>query len=330
MIRFANPLLLAGLILVPLVVARYWLALRRGRRSVRVSDVGFLKGIRPSWAARARHLTFAMRVAALALLLAAFARPQSGASQEEILTRGIDIMLAVDNSTSMAAEDLAPGNRLAAAKEAVARFIKGRKNDRIGMVVFAGRGYTRCPLTLDYDILTQLLGRVEMATQDEGTAIGMGMVTALNRLRDSDAKSRVMVVLTDGRNKRGEIDPSTAASLAATMGVKVYTIGVGTKGEAPYPIQDPFFGKRYFYLKADIDDEALTAIAEQTGGRYFRATDRESLGRIFKEIDALEKTDIKVRHYVRWTELFPWLLAPGLGLIVLEAGLAGSRLRRLP
>ncbi|MGH9867145.1 MAG: vWA domain-containing protein [Candidatus Polarisedimenticolia bacterium] len=330
MIRFASPWLLPALLLVPAVIVRYWLAHRRGRRSVVLSSLGFVGGIPPSWATRARHLTFALRVAALALLLAAFARPQSGASQEEILTRGIDILIALDNSTSMAAEDFKPKNRLVVAKESVARFVSARKNDRIGLVVFAGRGYTRCPLTLDYEILKNLLSQVEMATQDEGTAIGMGMVTALNRLRDSDAKSRVMIVLTDGRNNRGEIDPSTAADLAKTMGIKVYTIGVGSKGEVPYPIQDPFFGKRYFYLKADIDDESLTAIAEATGGHYFRATDTESLNRIFGEIDAMEKTDIKVRHYTRWTEMFPWLLAPGLGLLVLETGLSATRLRRLP
>jgi Ca-activated chloride channel homolog len=328
--RFESPWLLLGLLIVPAAIAWYVMAQRRARSSVRLSDLRLLRGIPRSWAARARHLTFALRVAGLALVLAAFARPQAGAAQEEVLTRGIDIVVALDNSTSMAAEDFKPKNRLEVAKDAVGRFVKGRKNDRIGLVVFAGRGYTRCPLTLDYDILRQLLSQVEMATQDEGTAIGMGMVTAVNRLRDSDAKSRVMVVLTDGRNNRGEIDPSTAASLAATMGIKVYTIGVGTKGEAPYPIQDPFFGKRYFYLKADIDDDALTAIAQATGGRYFRATDTESLNQVFREIDALEKTDIKVRHYTRWSEMFPWLLAPGLGLICLELGLAGTRLRRVP
>ncbi|HKY32341.1 MAG TPA: VWA domain-containing protein [Candidatus Polarisedimenticolia bacterium] len=330
MIRFATPWLLLGLLAVPAAVLRYWLAHRRARRSVRLSDVGMLRGIRPSWAARSRHLAFALRMAALALLLAAFARPQAGSAHEEILTRGIDIMIALDNSTSMAAEDLTPDNRLAVAKKAVSRFIEGRKNDRIGLVVFAGRGYTHCPLTLDYDILGHLLGQVELATQDEGTAIGMGLVTALNRLRDSDAKSRVIIALTDGRNNRGEIDPTTAASLASTLGVKVYTIGVGTKGEAPYPIMDEFFGKRYFYLKADIDDDTLTAVAEQTGGRYFRATDAESLGRIFREIDGMERTEMKVRHYMRYAELFPWLLAPGLVLLGTEALLSGSRLRRVP
>ncbi len=330
MIRFASPWLLLGLLIVPLLVLRYWRAQKRARGSVRLPDLGMLQGIRPSLATRSRHLTFALRMLALALLVMAFARPQTGSSHEEILTRGIDIVLAVDNSTSMAAEDFKPRNRLVVAKEAVGRFIQGRKNDRIGLVVFAGRGYTRCPLTLDYDILLQLLSNVDLATEDEGTAIGMGLITALNRLRDSDAKSRVIVLLTDGRNNRGEIDPTTAARLAQTLGVKVYAIGVGTKGEAPYPIQDPFFGKRYVYLKADIDEDTLEAISKETGGEYFRATDAESLSDIFERIDRMEKTDIKVKHYVRYAELSGWLLAPGLLILMGEVLLAGTRLRRLP
>ena len=330
MIRFATPWLLAGLLIVPLVVARYVYALSRSKGNVRFSDLGMLRGIKPSLAARARHLPFALRVLALVLLLLAFARPQAGSTHEEILTKGIDIVLAVDNSTSMSAEDLKPKNRLAVAKEAVARFIEGRKNDRIGLVVFAGRGYTRCPVTLDYHVLQELLSNVEMATQDEGTAIGMGLVTAINRLRDSDAKSRVVVLLTDGRNNRGEIDPLTAASLAQTLNIKVYTIGVGTKGEVPYPVQDPFFGKRYIYLKADIDEDALTAIAQATGGRDFRATDAGTLKEIFQQIDGMEKTDVKARHYMRYSELFHWLLWPGLAAFAFELTLTGTRLRRLP
>jgi len=330
MIRFESPWLLLVLTALPVVAAVYLLALRRTRGSVRLSDLSLARGTRPTLWTRLRHAPFALRLAALSLLVVAFARPQAGLGQEEILTRGIDIMLSVDNSTSMAAEDLQPGNRLVVAKAAVGKFIQGRKNDRIGLVVFAGRGYTRCPLTLDYDILQQLLGGVEMATQDEGTAIGMGLVTAINRLRDSDAKSRVVVLLTDGRNNRGEIDPSTAAALAQSLGIRVYTIGVGTRGEAPYKIQDPFFGNRYVYLRADVDDETLTAIAKQTGGQYFRATDTNSLTEIFRQIDGMEKTDIKVRHYVRYTELFGWLLLPSVVLFLGEVGLATTRLRRLP
>jgi len=329
-IRFASPWLLLALLLVPAAALRYWLSLKRLKASLRFPDAGLLRGIRPSAAVRFRHLPFALRALSLALLALALARPQSGSTQEEILTRGIDIVLTLDNSTSMAAEDLKPNNRLVVAKEAVARFIEGRTNDRIGLVVFAGRGYTRCPLTLDYDILSQLLSGVELATQDEGTAIGTGLVTALNRLRDSDAKSRVIVLLTDGRSNRGEIDPETAASLAESLGVRIHAIGVGTKGEAPYPFEDPFFGKRYVYLKADIDEETLTAIAKRTGGEYFRATDTSSLHSIFAQIDKMEKTDIKVRHYVRYSELFAWFLGPGVAAFLLEIALSGSWLRRIP
>ncbi len=328
--RFASPWMLIGMVLIPAVLLAYRRAHRRAKGSFRFPDVGPLKTIRPSFRARYRHLPLGLRLAALLLLLVALGRPQSGSSHEEILTRGIDIVVAVDNSTSMAAEDLKPHNRLEVAKQSVASFIEGRKSDRIGMVVFAGRGYTRCPLTLDYDILRELLARVDLATQDEGTAIGMGLVTAINRLRDSDARSRVVVLLTDGRSNRGEIDPSTAASLARSLGIKVYTIGVGTKGEAPYPVEDPFLGKRYVYLKADIDEETLTSIAESTGGRYFRATDAESLNRIFEQIDAMEKTEIRVRHYVRYAELFPWFLWPGAVLFLTELALAGTLFRKLP
>lgn len=330
MIRFASPWLLLALLVVPAALAWHIRSLRRARRSLSFPDLSLLAGIRPSWAVRLRHLPLAMRLAALALLAIAVARPQAGSRHEEALTRGIDLVLTVDNSTSMAAEDFKPKNRLVVAKDAVMRFIEGRRNDRIGLVVFSGRGYTRCPLTLDYSVLTQLLSQIEMATTDEGTAIGTGLVTAINRLRDSDARSRVIVLLTDGRNNRGEIDPTTAADLAASLGIRVYTIGVGSKGEVPYPVSDPFFGKRYVYLKADIDDETLTAVAQATGGQYFRATDAASLQEIFRQIDAMEKTEIKVRHYVRYAELFPWFLGPGLALFLGEQILAATRLRRIP
>jgi Ca-activated chloride channel family protein len=230
----------------------------------------------------------------------------------------------------MAAEDFRPRNRLAVAKEAVAAFIEGRRSDRIGLVVFAGRGYTACPLTLDYDVLLEILAGTFLAERDEGTAIGMGMAMALNRLRDSDARSKVVVLLTDGRNNRGAIDPSTAASLAATLGIRVYAIGVGARGEAPFPVQDPILGKRYVYLRADIDENTLRSIATSTGGRYFRATDRESLHQILVEIDALEKTEIKVKHYTHYSELFPLIAWPAFGLLMVEMVLASTRLRRLP
>jgi Ca-activated chloride channel family protein len=329
-LRMADPWLLLSALSV---LGILWLRIRlasRGRASFRYPSLELLTGAGRSLAVRLAWLPFALRLAALVLLVVAFARPQAGHAQEEFLTRGIDIVLVLDNSTSMAAEDFRPRNRLAVAKEAVAAFIEGRRSDRIGLVVFAGRGYTACPLTLDYDVLLEILAGTFLAERDEGTAIGMGMAMALNRLRDSDARSKVVVLLTDGRNNRGAIDPSTAASLAATLGIRVYAIGVGARGEAPFPVQDPILGKRYVYLRADIDENTLRSIATSTGGRYFRATDRESLHQILVEIDALEKTEIKVKHYTHYSELFPLIAWPAFGLLMVEMVLASTRLRRLP
>jgi Ca-activated chloride channel homolog len=328
--RFADPWLLFVALAVPMIL---WIRIaqeRRRRSSFRFSDLGMLKGTGRTLAARLVWLPPALRLAAIALLVVAFARPQAGHAEEEMLTRGIDIVLALDNSTSMAAEDFRPKNRMAVARGSVASFIQGRKSDRIGLVVFAGHGYTACPLTLDYDVLLEILSGVDLTDRDEGTAIGMGLSLALNRLRGSDAQSKVVVLITDGRNNRGEIDPTTATALAKSLGIRVYTIGVGTRGEAPYPVNDPVLGKRYVYFRADVDDDTLRAIAETTGGQYFRATDTESLHEIFKSIDALEKTDIKVKHYMRYSELFPWFAWPGIGLFLVELVLANTRLRRLP
>lgn len=325
-----DPWLLLLLLVIPVTAALRWTQERRRRACVRYSSLGILEGAGRTLASRLTWLPTALRLLALALLVVAFCRPQAGHSEEEVLTRGIDIVLILDNSTSMAAEDFRPRNRLAVAREAVGAFIEGRRSDRIGLVVFAGHGYTACPLTLDYDVLLQVLEGVELAERDEGTAIGMGIGIALNRLRGSDASSKLAVLLTDGRNNRGAIDPTTAASLARTLGIRVYAIGVGTRGEAPYPVQDPILGRQYVYLRADIDEDSLREVADTTGARYFRATDRDSLHEIFEEIDALEKTEIKVRHYTRYTELFPWFAWPGLGLVLLDLLLANTRLRRLP
>ncbi len=319
------------LLLVPALVGLYAWAERRGRSSLRFSDLSIFARIRPAWTLRVRHLPFSMRVLALMLLILALARPQAGFSEEEVLTEGIDILLALDNSGSMAAEDFKPRNRLYVAKETVARFIRGRQNDRIGLVAFAEKSYTRCPLTLDYGILQTLLDEVALAPRSEdGTAIGMGLATSVNRLRDSRARSRVIVLITDGRNNRGTIDPLTGAELAHVMGIRIYTIGVGTKGEAPYPVEDTVFGKRYIYLPADIDEDALKTIAEKTGGQYFRATDSKSLETIFKKIDRMEKTELKVKRYERFTDLFPAFLLPGAFLFLMEVGLSQTRLRRIP
>ena len=272
-----------------------------------------------------------MRLLSVALIVVALARPQAGQVEEEVLSEGIDILIALDNSGSMAAEDFRPKNRLHVAKETVARFIQGRESDRIGLVTFAEKSYTKCPLTLDYAVLQTLLGDVSLAPRTEdGTAIGMGLATIVNRLRTSHAKSRVIVLLTDGRNNRGAIDPATGAALARALGIKIYTIGVGTKGEAPYPVDDAMFGRRYVYLPADIDEDTLKGIADATGGLYFQATDAGSLRDIFARIDRMEKTQVKVKKYTRFSEVFPAFLIPAALLFLTEVGVAQTRLRRIP
>jgi len=329
--RFAAPW--AGAILLLLVIALVVrLARGRGRSASLVfSSTSPLRSIPPGLAVRVRHIPPVLRVCGLLLLVIAMARPQTGHREEEMLTEGIDIILAVDNSGSMKTEDFRPKNRLEVAKEVVTQFVRGRKNDLIGLVVFAANAYTRCPLTLDYGVLEDLLARVDIASRDEdGTAIGMGLATAVARLKDAKGKSRVVVLLTDGRNNRGQIDPLSGARLAQAMGVKVHTIGVGTEGEAPYPIDDPILGRRYINVEADIDEDTLQKIADATGGRYFRATDARGLRDIFRTIDQLERTEIKVRGYTRHTEQFAWFLYPGALLILVELVLSSTFLRRIP
>lgn len=327
--RFADPQLLALLLGVPVLVA--WYLRRRGRKggTLRHSDLETIRAAAPSGATRSRHALFALRVLALAALVVAFARPQSGVTGEEILTEGIDIVLVLDVSSSMLAEDLEP-NRLEAAKRVAADFVAGRRNDRIGLVVFAGEAYTQSPLTVDYGVVRSLVEETRVGMIEDGTAIGMGLATAVKRLRDSDAESRVVVLLTDGRNNRGQIDPVTAARMAQALGVRVYTIGAGRRGEAPIPVADPLLGRRYVSMRVDIDEPALQETAEVTGGRYFRATDAESLAEIYEEIDALETTEIEVRHFTRYGELFHLPLAFGLVCVVLEVALANTAWRRLP
>jgi Ca-activated chloride channel family protein len=329
--HWESPLWLYALLVVPILTGLYLWTLRKGKESLRFPDLRFFAAVRPAWTLRLKHLPFALKMLALALLIVAMARPQAGHSEEEVLSEGIDILVALDVSGSMAAEDFKPRNRLHVAKETIAKFVRGRQADRIGLVVFAEKSYTRCPLTLDYGVLETLLESVTLAPRSEdGTAIGMGLSTSVSRLKGSRAKSRVIVLVTDGRNNRGVIDPATGAALAKAMGIKIYTIGVGTKGEAPYPVDDPVFGRRYIYVPADIDESSLKSIASATGGLYFRATDSRSLESIFERIDAMEKTQVKVKRYQRFTDLFPVLLFPGALLFLLEIGVSQTRLRQLP
>ena len=327
--RFADPYLLALLVLIP-VLAIWYIKRQKGRgASLKFSHLGFVKTVQRPSATRNRMILFILRLLSLSLLVVAFARPQSGIKGEEVITQGIDIMLALDVSTSMLAEDIKP-NRVEAAKQVATEFIQGRKNDRIGMVVFAGDAYTQCPLTLDYGILLGFMEEIHAGMIEDGTAIGMGLATAVNRLRSSEAKSKVIVLLTDGRNNRGEIDPLTAAQAAQAFDVRIYAVGAGTKGTALYPVNDPFFGKRYVPMKVDIDESTMSRIANMTRGKYFRATDREQLESIYKEIDEFEKTEIRVREYTRYSELFMVFLTGAFILLLLEVGLAHTRFRKIP
>lgn len=329
--NFADPKFLFLLLLLPLLGWRYWQRHKQLGGSIRYSNLELLKNLPKPSSYFSRHLLFVLRMLALALIIIALARPQSGHTEEEVTTEGIDIVLSLDISGSMLAEDFKPRNRVEAAKLVAEQFITGRRSDRIGMVVFSARSFTQCPLTLDYGVLINFLKKVEVGMiKEDGTAIGLGVATAVDRLRNSKAKSKVIILLTDGRNNAGEIDPLTAARVAQAFGVRIYTIGVGTRGEAMYPVQDPFFGKRYVRMPVDIDEETLTQIADLTDGQYFRATDRQSLEKIFTEIDKLEKTKIEVKQFTRYRELFVGWLVAALGLIFVETVLANTKFRKIP
>ncbi len=329
MSRFAYPWSLLVLALIPLLV--YWRIRRRDREpALRFSELTPLASLTPSLWARLAWLPFAIRLLAIALLSIALARPQKGAAGEEIVAEGVDIMLVIDVSSSMLAEDFRPNNRLHVAKEVVADFIKRRDNDRLGMVVFARHALTKTPLTLDHDILLTQLEDVEIGIVPDGTAIGNAIASAVNRIKDSDAKSKLMILLTDGENTAGEIDPLTASRLAKTFGIKIYTVGVGRGGLVPYPFRDPLYGVVYQNVEIPIDEENLTQIADTTGGRFFRARDALSLKAVYGEIDTLERTEIEQVQYVRYTELAPRFMTAALLFLVLEVALSRTRLRRFP
>ncbi len=329
MYRFADPYYLLLALIVPVMGIWYWKRTSRRGAAVRYSNVELVKRAGRGGAARYRHALFALRSLAIAALIVAFARPQSGVSGQDILTEGIDIVLVMDVSSSMLAEDLQP-NRLGAAKHVGASFVEGRRNDRIGLVIFGGEAFTQAPLTLDYNVIFNVMADLQVGMVEDGTAIGMGLATAVKRLSDSEAKSKVVILVTDGRNNRGEIDPVTAAQMAQALGIKVYTIGAGTRGEAPFPVADPVTGRRYVRMRVDIDEGPLKEVAELTGGQYFRATDSESLERIYEAIDSLETTELKVRNYTQYSELFPLPLGLGLLLVLSEIALGNTKLRKIP
>jgi Ca-activated chloride channel homolog len=330
MFHFAQPWAFLLLAVIPVLVWRHVRRMRAGDGSLRFASTISLEGIRTPWTVRFRHVLFGMNLCALLLGITAMARPQKGIEEEEVFTEGVDIILALDASGSMAAEDFAPRNRLYVAKLVLENFVEGLKYDPAGLVVFAGKAYSSCPLTMDYGALIQVVDNVELGSIEDGTAIGNALATCMNRLREARAKSKVIVLVTDGVNNRGEIQPLDAAEIARTLEVKIYTVGIGSHGTARVPVVDPNYGKVYVDMQVEIDEALLIRIAEMTGGIYYRATDRPSLEKIFQEIGRLEKTRIQVKSYTHYNERFNDFLLPALALAFF-ATLAGfSRFARLP
>lgn len=325
---YANPELFHLLwVLIP-IIAWYILRQKKLSASLQISTIRGFAGAPKTWKHYLRHLLFVIRLIVLALLVVVLARPQSTENWENVSTEGIDIVMCLDVSTSMLARDLTP-DRLEAAKDVAIKFIAGRPYDRIGLVIFSGESFTQCPLTTDHAIVTNLLRETNTNMIEDGTAIGNGLATAVNRLKESDAISRVVILLTDGENNRGEIPPLTAAEIAKTFGVRVYTIGVGTVGTAPYPIQTPY-GTRIQQIQVKIDEETLQSIADITEGKYFRATNNEKLKSIYAEIDALEKSKIDVKEFSKKQEEFqPYALA-ALLLLILGLFLKVTVFRNIP
>ena len=299
------------------MLAFYILRYKKHSGELHLSALTLFSGVKNSPKEYLRHGLFAFRLIALAGLITALARPQSSTSWQNVTTEGIDIILAMDVSGSMLAEDLKP-NRLEASKAVAMDFIAERPNDRMGLVLFSGESFTQCPITTDHAVLKNLFKDVKNGMITDGTAIGLGLANGVNRLKDSQAKSKVVILLTDGENNRGEIPPVTAAEIAKAFGIRVYTIGVGTRGEAPFPFRSPFGGIVYQNIEVKIDEPLLTQIADMTGGKYFRATDNKKLKAIYEEIDKLEKSKIEVQEFRKKHEMFlPWALVAGL-LLFLE------------
>ena len=328
---FAHGWFLFALALLPLLA---WLRGKRGARPAFVySSVTLLKNVSKASRSRAGAFLHALRWLALALLIVAMARPQRTKTESTTHASGVDIVIAIDLSGSMESEDFeikgARVNRITVAKDTIAKFIEKRPSDRIGLVAFAARAYIAAPLTLDHDFLQANLQRLNLHTIEDGTAIGGGLSASVNRLRDIRSKSKIVILMTDGQNNAGKIPPLTAAEAAKALGVKVYTIGVGIRGKAPFPQMTPF-GKRYVMMDVDIDEDTLTAIAEKTGGKYFRADSTATLGKIYDEIDQFEKTEAVVKKFVQREELFRWAAVPGLLLLLIEVTLANTMWRKLP
>ena len=315
-IEFASPKLLWLLLLVPALIVWYILRHKKQEAAVSFSDLKGMAKLPKTWKAYLRHLLFALKMAAMALLIVALARPQSSSTNSTSNIEGIDIVMAMDVSGSMLARDLKP-DRLTAAKNVASDFVKERPGDRMGLVIFSGETFTQVPLTTDHAVMLNMLGEMKNGLIDDGTAIGDGLATAVSRLKDSEAISKVVILLTDGLNNAGSVDPYTAGEMAKLFGVRVYTIGVGSYGTAPYPVQTPF-GTQIQQMKVEIDEKLLAQIAGMTGGKYFRATNNQKLDEIYQEIDKLERSKIEVTEFRRLHEEFYPLVAWALALLLIE------------
>ena len=326
-ITFSEPLFLYLLAVNPAMIAFYIFKQYKATASLRMPGLQPFADATITFRNYLRHILFVIRILALSLLIIVLARPQATDKFQNISTEGIDIVLTIDISGSMLARDFRP-DRLEAAKNVATEFISGRPYDRIGLVVFSGESFTQCPLTTDHAVLINLLHEIQSGMIEDGTAIGNGLATAVNRIKDSEAKSKVIILLTDGVNNRGEIAPATAAGIAKTYGVRVYTIGVGTQGMAPYPVQTPY-GIQYQDMPVEIDEAILQDIAQTTGGKYFRATDNNKLTQVYHEIDKLEKSKIDVRQFSRKQEkyLIPAIIA--FCLVALEILVRNTIFRNL-
>ncbi|HEU4697979.1 MAG TPA: VWA domain-containing protein [Gemmatimonadales bacterium] len=322
---FARPWLLLLLLALPLW---WWWRRRRPTPAATFSDVSLAGEVaRPAWWVRLPPI---LRTVALAAWIVAAAGPRIGGSEVEVKQEGIAIVVAIDVSSSMLAEDFAPSNRLEVAKQDAIAFVRGRTADRIGLVAFAGEALTQVPITLDYPVVEQAIDGLRIGALEDGTAIGSGLATAVNRLRRAPERTKVVLLLTDGVNNKGLIDPRTAAAAAKAFGIRIYTIGVGTEGQAPIPTGRGAGGLRYEVLPVQLDEPLLTEIAQSTGGRYFRAKDAQALSRIFQQIDALEKTPVRVTRYARYDESVRPLAALGLAALALELLLAATLVVRVP
>lgn len=339
--RFAHPWILWGLLILPLLWL--WLGRRRDAAAVGYSTLNLLQGLGKRHGGRDGWLSHLLMIVSLALIIGALARPQTGHSYTKIRASGIDILLVLDVSSSMLAEDFTIGgsraSRLAAVKNVTEEFIKNRRNDRLGIYAFAGKPYLVSPLTLDHDwLLKNLEERVQINLEIDGTAIGSAISAAANRLKDQESKSRILVLLTDGTNNAGPIQPLTAAEAAEALGIKIYTIGAGTRGVAPYPsidrsgrhVRDMFGQPMYRRVQVQFDEETLQKIASMTGGQYFRATGTDSLKSIYEEIDQLEKTELEMDQFEQFDEWFMYLLVPGGVFALLHLFLRYTLWRRLP